>query len=276
MSFLHKSWLLLNVVIVLPLMVGCQTAIEPITGRKQFILTDAQAEMRMGLDAWNEILGKEQLSQDKQKTAALKRVGGALSKVIDQSSFEWEFQVFSSESANAFCLPGGKVGVYEGLFEFTVNDAELAAVVGHEIGHAVARHGGERMTQSILQNLGALGLSVALGSRAEEDRVRWMAAYVGVTTVGVVLPYSRTHEYAADELGMIYMARAGYDPAAAVSFWEKFSKDSKTPSILEFLSTHPVGSKRLGRLREILPRAQLEYETAMFKHGLGQSYTSGE
>jgi predicted Zn-dependent protease len=269
----RKTWLAPGIAVALLALPGCQTAVEPITGRKQFILTDARTEMRMGLDAWNEIIAQEKPSQDRQKTAALKRVGNALSKAIDQPGFEWEFQTFQSEDANAFCLPGGKVGVYEGLFNFIANDAELAAVVGHEIGHAVARHGGERMTQSILQNLGALGLSVALGSAAEEERVRWMAAYVGVTTVGVILPYSRTHEYAADELGMVYMARAGYDPAAAVSFWEKFSQESKTPGILEFISTHPVGSKRLGRLREILPRAQLEYDAAGVKYGLGQVYS---
>ena len=251
---------------------GCQTTTEPITGRPQFILTDPAQEARMGLQAWQDIQKEEKLSDSPAHAAAVERVGTALSKAIDEKDFEWEFKTFKSDQANAFCLPGGKVGVYDGLFEYLENDAELAAVVGHEIGHAVARHGGERMTQGLLQNLGALGLSVALKDATEVQQVRWMAAYAGLTTVGVILPYSRTHEYAADQLGVMYMARAGYDPHAALSFWEKFAKQSKTPGILEFLSTHPVGENRIQRLKQILPRAMIEYEMAPVRRGLGKSY----
>ncbi len=252
--------------------VGCQTTTEPITGRSQWILTSPDAEMRMGLQAWQDILQQEQPSPNQTYREAVQRVGNNLKKVIEQPGFEWEFKTFKSENANAFCLPGGKVAVYDGLFEFLANDAELAAVVGHEIAHAVARHGGERMTQVMMQGLGATALALSIRDKPDSEKLKWMAAYTGVTTVGVLLPYSRTHEYAADELGMIYMARAGYDPEAALSFWDKFQQLGKMPGILEFLSTHPVGEKRIERLREILPRAKLEYQSAPVKHGLGKTY----
>ncbi len=251
---------------------GCQTATEPVTGRSQFILTAPGQESRMGLQAWESILEEEKPSQNQAYVAAVKRVGTAVATTVDQPGFEWEFRTFASDQANAFCLPGGKVGVYDGLFKYIANDAELAAVIGHEIAHAVARHGGERMTQGMLQNLGALGLSVALSSKAEEEQTRWMAAYAGLTTVGVILPYSRTHEYAADEIGTMYMARAGYDPRAALTFWQKFGGDNQTPGMLEFLSTHPVGQNRIARLKQIVPRARQEYQAAPVQRGLGASY----
>ena len=253
---------------------GCQTTTEPVTGRRQFILTSPATEARMSLDAWSETLKKEKPSRDPMKVAAVERVGKAISAAINRPDFQWEFRCFESDSANAFCLPGGKVGVYDGLFKYCANDGELAAVVGHEIGHATARHGGERMTQAMVANLGALGLSVALSDAASENRERWLAAYGGVTTIGLILPYSRLHEYAADEIGLIYLAKAGYDPQASLDFWEKFSKDKPPLGLGEFLSTHPVGPKRLARLRELMPKAKVEYEIAPVRRGFGQSYVA--
>ena len=251
---------------------GCQTAVEPITGRRQFILTSPGEETRMGLQSWRETLGKERPCRDSRKVAAVERVGRAISEAVDEQGFEWEFRAFESDQANAFCLPGGKVAVYSGLFRFVANDAELAAVVGHEIGHALARHGGERMTQGMLRNLGELGLSVALRNKPQSHQARWMAAYTGVTTLGVILPYSRTHEYSGDRIGLILMARAGYLPEAAVSFWGKFGASGTSSPIAEFLSTHPMGAKRRQRLRGMLPKAQLEYDMAPVKRGLGTVY----
>ncbi len=250
--------------------VSC-TTVEPLTGRQQFILTSPKMEMQMGLDAWRGIKKEEKSSSNQAYIAAVRRVGTNISRVVNQSGFDWEFETFASEQANAFCLPGGKVAVYDGLFEHIDNDAELAAVIGHEIAHAVARHGGERMTQAMMVQLGGVALAKALENEAAVSRERWLLAYTGVTSLGYVLPYSRTHEYAADELGLIYMARAGYDPEAALAFWKKFASDGKTPAVLEFLSTHPVGERRIARLRSLMPKAFAEYGAASVKRGLGQN-----
>jgi len=230
----------------------------------------------MGLQVWREILRKEKPCRVAWMNEALQRVGKALAQTAGKPDFQWEFRVFQSDQANAFCLPGGKVGVYSGLFKYLANDAELAAVVGHEIGHALARHGAERVTLGILQDLGQLGLSVALRNRAEVEQVRWMAAYAGLTNVGVILPYSRTQEYAADEIGLMLMAKAGYDPQASLDFWRKFGSGKQEPAVLEFLSTHPLDSHRIDRLQGLLPRAVLEYETAPVRRGYGQRFPTAD
>jgi metalloendopeptidase OMA1, mitochondrial len=256
--------------LLLGVLAGCIT--EPETGRKRLILTSMSEETNLGRESWTELQKKETPSQDAAKTGAVVRVGTNLSKIITQSGFEWEFKCFASQEMNAFCLPGGKVGVYEGLFKSLANDAELAAVVGHEIAHATARHGGERMTQAMAVGLAGLGLNMALESKAVESRELWMAAYGGITTVGVLLPYSRVHEYEADEIGALYMARAGYDPRAAVTFWQKFATSKTGSQTPEFLSTHPVDANRVARLQRVMPRALAEYEKAAKKLGLGSTY----
>ena len=250
--------------------VSCVT--EPETGRRRLILTSMSQEASLGQQSWTELTQSQPLSRDQAKTAAVQRVGTALSQVVTQSGFEWEFKCFASDEMNAFCLPGGKVGVYEGLFKAFANDAEMAAVVGHEIAHATARHGGERMTYAMAVGLAGLGLNMALDSKASENRELWMAAYAGVTTVGVILPYSRVHEYEADEIGALYMARAGYDPRAAVAFWEKFAAGKSGAAVPELLSTHPVDANRVARLKQVMPRALAEYEKAPQRRGLGVVY----
>ncbi|NLF17442.1 MAG: M48 family metallopeptidase [Lentisphaerae bacterium] len=250
--------------------VSCVT--EPETGRRRLILTSMSQEASLGQQSWTELTQSQPLSRDQAKTAAVQRVGAAISQVVKQSGFAWEFKCFASDEMNAFCLPGGKVGVYEGLFKAFANDAEMAAVVAHEIAHATARHGGERMTYAMAVGLAGLGLNMALDSKASENRELWMAAYAGVTTVGVILPYSRVHEYEADEIGALYMARAGYDPRAAVAFWEKFAAGKSGAAVPEILSTHPVDANRVARLKQVMPRALAEYEKAPQRRGLGVVY----
>lgn len=268
--FLNCSCLGLFCVLAAFAATGCRTV--PLTGRSQLLLVSEQQESQMGLTAWQEVVKKEKPSSDAAKIAAVRRVGQAIEAVADRADFEWEFQTFASEQANAFCLPGGKVAVYEGLFKFVASDAELAAVVGHEIGHAIARHGGERVSQSILMETGKAGLSVALSSQSEAARNAWLAAYTGVGTVGIMLPYSRKHEYEADQIGLVLMAKAGYDPHAAMSFWQKFGAQGKQSGLEEFLSTHPLGQKRLLRLETMMPDAVAEYERAPTRRGLGTTY----
>lgn len=255
---------------------GCQTATEPFTGRSQLILTSPAQETQMGLQSWQQVTKQEKPCRDRAKIEAVQRVGKDLSRAAARPDFKWEFRVFESDQANAFCLPGGKVAVYSGLFKYVDNDAELAAVVGHEIGHAIARHGGERMTQAMLLDLGALGLSMAVKGRPEEQRTRWLAAYTGLGTIGVALPFSRRQEYSADQIGIMLMSKAGYDPEAAIQFWRKFGAKQKASGATEFLSTHPLDSKRLARLRGLLPKAIVEYELAPNRRGLGRVYRKAD
>lgn len=266
-----RRWRVLALTALLAVaVVSCVT--EPETGRRRLILTSMSQEASLGQQSWTEMTQSQPLSRDAAKTAAVQRVGTAISKIVKDSSFEWEFKCFASDEMNAFCLPGGKVGVYEGLFKAFANDAEMAAVVAHEIAHATARHGGERMTYAMAVGLAGLGLNMALDSKASENRELWMAAYAGVTTVGVILPYSRVHEYEADEIGALYMARAGYDPRAAVAFWEKFAAGKGGSATPEILSTHPVDANRVERLKQVMPQALAEYQKAPQRRGLGVVY----
>jgi len=247
------------------ILAGCQTV--PYSGRNQLLITSRAEENKLGLDAWKEVKTEEVISQNKAYTEAVRRIGINIAAVAEQPDFEWEFVLFESKEANAFCLPGGKVGVYRGLLEYTSNDAELAAVIGHEIGHAIARHGGERMSQELIASIGMMAVSVATKGQTQAAA---MVAYGLGSQYGVLLPYSRAHEYEADYIGLLLMAKAGYDPSAAVSFWQKFSQVSKDSSISEFFSTHPMSSKRIENMNEKLPEAMGYYNNAPRKLDKGE------
>jgi predicted Zn-dependent protease len=257
---LHFSLLLTAAYLLLA--TGCQTV--PMTGRSQLMLSSEGDEMALGAQAYNEYKTKYPVSKNATHTAALARIGQAIKDAAQKNDYEWEFTVLESPEANAFCLPGGKVAVYSGLFAYTANDAELACVVGHEVGHALARHGGERTSWGTLQSLGL----VLLQSRTESEMMA--QAYGVATDVGVLLPFSRSQESEADRMGLTLMARAGYDPNAALSFWKKFG--ATNPGILEkFLSTHPGGEARVTDIQQNLPAAQAEYQKAANKKGLGNA-----
>ncbi len=242
---------------------SCQSA--PLTGRSQFIVTSVEGENEDGEDAWQDVLKKEKPCADPKFQEAVERVGRNIAMVVERPDFKWEFRAFESKEANAFCLPGGKVAVYSGLRQYVSNEAELACVMGHEIGHAAARHGGERMAQAYVKEIGSTVLSLALN-----DYGITSAAFSAASGAGM-LHYSRSQEYEADYLGMIYMAKAGYDPKAALSFWRKFgSGDGAGSSGLgQYLSSHPMGEKRLGELGARLPEAEAAYQAAPLKSGLG-------
>jgi len=172
--------------------------------------------------------------------------------------FSWEFNLIESDVPNAWCMPGGKIVVYSGILPLTATESGLAVVIGHEIAHAVGRHGNERMSQGLLINLGGMALSAALESEPEKTRNLYLAAYGLGSQVGIALPYSRAHENEADKLGLIFMAMAGYDPQAAVDFWSRMSEmgGSKPP---EFLSTHPSDETRIKNMEAFLPEAMKYY-----------------
>ncbi|MBR6241301.1 MAG: M48 family metallopeptidase, partial [Lentisphaeria bacterium] len=187
----------------------CSCRSVPISGRSQFLLTTESYENELGVDAYEEYKKEYPVSKNREYTQALDRCGNAIKSVAGQDDFAWEFTVLDSEIKNAFCLPGGKVAVYSGIMDDMNNEAELAFVVAHEIGHAIARHGGEKMTRSILQSVGAVLVSSIFDNELID------AVYGTGTELGVMLPYSRSNESEADAIGLILMARAGYDPSAS-------------------------------------------------------------
>lgn len=240
----------------------CATA--PETGRSQLLLVSPAEEAQLGLKAFQQIKRQQPQVSGGKAAETLQRVGNRISEVAPLPNARWEFVLFKDDSPNAFALPGGKVGIYTGILPITKNEAGLATVIGHEIAHAVARHGAERMSHGMLVQLGGVGLSAALGQDAGATGDLIMQAYGIGSQLGVMLPYSRTQELEADELGLLYMARAGYDPREAIDFWKRFAeynaKRGGAPP--EFLSTHPLDSRRIAALERAMPRAVAEYEMA--------------
>jgi predicted Zn-dependent protease len=195
-----------------------------------------------------------------------RRIQGAVEKYMTDNNFrhqlegyQWEFNLVESKEVNAWCMPGGKVVVYTGILPVAKDENGLAVVMGHEIAHAVAKHGNERMSQGLLTELGGVALSVALRDKPQQTQRLFMNAFGVGAQVGVLLPFSRTHESEADHLGLIFMAMAGYDPHGAVTFWERMAQQggSKPP---EFLSTHPSDQTRINKIKAELPEALKYYQ----------------
>jgi predicted Zn-dependent protease len=243
-------------------------AVVPHTQRKALILISPEQEMAMGAQAYQEVLSQEKLSDNKKWVLIVDKVGRNIASVSNRPNLDWEFKVIESDQKNAFCLPGGKVAVYTGIMEVAQNEAGLAAIMGHEIAHAVARHGAERMTQALLVNM---GLNVADVSLKNSEHREVILAAIGLTAnVGILLPYSRTHETEADRIGTLYMAKAGYDPNEAVALWERFA-DAEQARVTAFLSTHPPSRERAEALRTIAQQAMVEYRKVPNPYGKGES-----
>jgi predicted Zn-dependent protease len=225
----------------------------PMTGRSQLILLPESQDAEMGLQAYQQIKQQEKISSDAALNQRVQTVGKRIAAVSGHPEWDWQFTLFDNLEPNAFALPGGKVGVYTGLFKVAQNDAQLAAVMGHEVGHAIARHGAERMSHGILAQLGGVAVGAATGSQAYVD------IYSQVATLGVILPYSRGQESEADEIGLMLMAEAGYDPREAVKLWQNFEAlGGQRPP--EFLSTHPSEGTRIQRLQALMPKALEVYQ----------------
>jgi len=242
----------------------------PYTERKQFIITSEKDEMLLGQQAWDETLRKSTASTNKQYNDALERVATRLAIAAEKENYNWKFVVLESDTANAYCLPGGKIVIYSEMFKVLDNDAELAAIIGHEVAHAIARHSGERLSHLYMQQISSTILSIALAQA--NVATDWGPIFGIATDLGVILPYSRTQEYEADHIGMIIMSKAGYNPKAAVTFWEKYAKQNNYNILQEFFTTHPMGSKRLEKIKKILPTAMKYYNDAPIKQGLNEIY----
>ncbi|HNU98370.1 MAG: M48 family metallopeptidase [Verrucomicrobia bacterium] len=241
---------------------GCVTA--PETGRRQLVLIGSAQEMQLGLQAFSDMKKETPVSKNAAAMALVEKVGRRIAAVADLPGAEWEFVLFESPEANAFCLPGGKVGVYTGILPITKDEAGLATVIAHEVAHAAAHHGAERMSRAIItQGLGEVA-SAYVGGKDPRYQAAFGSLYGIGVQVGETLPHSRKQESEADQIGLIYMAKAGYDPEAAVAFWERFAEynrrqGSQTPA---FLRTHPLDERRIADLKQWMPQAKAAYRPA--------------
>jgi predicted Zn-dependent protease len=234
----------------------------PLTGRKQLLLVSESEVLTASLNQYSEYIKTAPRSTDKVKTATVERVGKKIAAATEEylrqngmagliNHFNWEFNLIKSNEVNAFCMPGGKIVVYEGLLPLATSDDELAVVIGHEVAHAVAKHSNERMSQEILMQYGASIVDAALSNKSAAIQSIGNIVF-GLGAPGVMLAYSREHELEADYMGLVFMTMAGYDPNKAVAFWQKMSAASGSKQ-LEILSTHPSDSKRIAKIQQYLP-----------------------
>jgi predicted Zn-dependent protease len=248
---------------------ACATV--PLTGRRQLSLVSSAEMSALGAESYQQFLQESRLSQDAGQTQMVRNVGTRISVAAeafmresgleaDLPNYQWEFSLVDADTVvNAFCLPGGKIGVYSGILPVARDETGLAVVVGHEVAHAIAKHGGERMSQLLLVQMGGMALSKAVEEQPEKTQQLLMLAFGIGANVGVMLPYSRQHESEADRIGLVLMARAGYDPRTAVTFWQRMSQEGG-PRPPEFLSTHPAPERRINDIRDHLPEALKYYQ----------------
>ncbi len=249
---------------------ACETA--PVTGRSQVMLVSENEERQMGLQAYQQVLAKEPLSHDAQATALVEKVGRRIAAAAERPPgemwraprFRWEFKTIDKNQPNAFCLPGGKVAVYTGLLPITRTEAGLAVVISHEVAHALARHGAERMSDQMVASVGVAAASVALATTVSGSSRTYlpamMAALGAGATVGFILPMSRAQESEADRIGLVLMALAGYDPREAIGVWERMrAANSGRGRQAEWLSTHPADTTRLNDIRGWVNEAMRYY-----------------
>ncbi len=252
---------------IVALVIACQTV--PLTNRRQFVLVPESSILSMSYEQYGEFMQQSRVVAGTPEANLVKSVGGNIARAVETyfkqnhmadrlSGYAWEFNLINDTTVNAWCMPGGKVAVYTGILPYAQNEPGLAAIVGHEVAHAVARHANERLSQMLTLQLGGMALGEALASRPAQTRQLAATAFGIGAQVGVILPYSRTQETESDRLGLIFMAMAGYDPNQALTFWQRMA-DRKTPKPPEFLSTHPADETRIRNLRKYMPEAKRYY-----------------
>ena len=259
----------LTVFILCSLLAACATV--PLTERKSLRLIPDSELLSLSDEQYAKVLKESKLSTDRRKVQMVTRVGKRIASAAEEflkesqaekkiRNYQWEFNVIEDDkTANAWCMPGGKVAVYTGILPFTRNEAGLAVVIGHEVAHAIAEHGNERMSEALLAQLGGVALAVALEEQPEETQQLYMAAYGVTANVAFLLPYSRLHESEADRIGLTIMAKAGYNPNEAVRFWQTMSEQggSRPPTLL---STHPAPEARIEKIKSFIPEAMQHYK----------------
>lgn len=252
------------------ILIACKKV--PLSDRRQLSLVPKSQLIASSFTSYNQVLSESKLSNNTEQVQMVRHVGNNIKLAVEEylrqnnksdilEGFEWEFNLIADGQVNAWAMPGGKVAFYEGILPVCQTEAGIAVVMGHEVAHAVARHGGERMSQALVQQLGGVALSVALREEPEQTQALAMAAYTGGSTVLGILPFSRLHESEADRLGLTFMAMAGYDPAVAPEFWKRMqAKSQGAPP--EFLSTHPSGKRRIKDLNKWQSEAMKYYKVA--------------
>jgi len=259
---------LVNLLILFLFVASCATV--PVTGRRQLNLIPGSQLNSMSFKQYSEFISSHKLSKNPGQARMVKRVGKRIREAVERyfaerdmsghlRGYRWEFNLVDNSLVNAWCMPGGKVVIYTGILPITQTEAGLAVVMGHEIGHAIANHGNERMSQGLIALTGGIALSKALETKSEETKNLFLAAYGVGAQVGILLPYSRLHESEADRLGLIFMAMAGYDPHEAVSFWRRMAAGKKGAPP-EFLSTHPSDETRIRKIQEAIPEGMGYYK----------------
>ncbi|MDR0413309.1 MAG: M48 family metallopeptidase [Dysgonamonadaceae bacterium] len=260
---------------------GCGSV--PITGRQQLNLVSDSEVLSLSLQEYNSYIQTAKKSTNKTAEALVEKVGRKIAGAVESyfkvtgqeallSNYKWEFNLVEEPQVNAFCMPGGKIVVYTGILPYTQDETGLAVVLGHEVGHAIAKHANERMSQQIALGYGETAIGAALGKSSATVQSIGSIVYGLGTKVGVTLPFNRKQELEADHLGLVLMAIAGYDPNAAIPFWERMSQQGG--SALELLSTHPSDNTRIAEIRKELPDA-MEYYNAIWGNGAPVSAPSG-
>jgi predicted Zn-dependent protease len=244
----------------------------PFTGRRQMKAVPNSSLLSMSFSSYSQFLRENKVVSSGEQAQMVKNVGAkmqaAVTRLMNQKKayrkrikgFKWEFNLVDDKAANAWCMPGGKVVFYTGIMPICMDETGVAVVMGHEIAHAIASHGNERMSQGLATQLGGVGLAVAMQNKSQETQTLFMTAFGIGSQVGVMLPFSRLHESEADKMGLIFMAMAGYDPAKAIDFWQRMEKMSGGGGAPEFLSTHPAHSTRINNIKKWLPQAQKYYK----------------
>jgi len=270
MKTTHK--ILAAFLVSIALLSSCSTV--PIIGRKQMNILPQSSMLQLSLTNYQAFLKENKLSGDQKATQMIQVAGSKIAAAVNKflvsnglsdqvAEYQWEFNLIADATPNAWCMPGGKVVVYEGILPIAQNEAGIAVVMGHEIAHAMAHHGNERMSQGLVQQLGGMALDKAVESQPEQTRQIFQTAYGIGSQIGFLLPYSRLHESEADRLGLILMSMARYNPQDAVAFWERMAKAGNGAKMPVWLSTHPLDEARIAALKANLPEATKYYQQAL-------------
>lgn len=249
------------------MILSCAT--NPFTGKKTMAFVPDSSLFASSFQQYSEFIKENKVVTGTSDAQMVQRVGDKIRKASEQwlkangysnylNDYKWEYKLVQDDAVNAWCMPGGKIVVYTGLMKVAQGEAGLATVMGHEVAHALANHGQQRMSASVLQQLGAVGVGVATGNSSKETQQLAMAAYGAGSNIGGMMPFSRKHESEADQIGLTLMAIAGYNPSEALDFWKRMSAKSGGSNVPEMLSTHPSDQTRIANLQKLIPQAKAE------------------